>query len=145
MISMIKVVFWTGSGNTEEMANAVAEGITEAGQEAQVIDFDSISPDEVRKDTVIAFGCPAMGDEVLEESTVEPFMEEYESYAAGKTLGLFGSYGWGDGQWMRDWVERMEGCGACVLGGEDAIANEAPDDEAIEACKALGKSLAAEA
>ena len=142
---MIKVVYWTGSGNTEEMANAVAEGITEAGQEAQVIDFDSISVDEVKNDAVIAFGCPAMGDEVLEEGSVDPFIEEYEAYATGKSVGLFGSYGWGDGQWMRDWVERMEGAGATVVGDEGVIANEAPDDEAIEACRELGKALAAEA
>ena len=139
---MIKVVYWSGSGNTEEMANAVAEGITQAGKEAQVIDFDSISPDEVKDDQLIAFGCPAMGDEVLEESSVEPFIEEYESSASGKTIGLFGSYGWGDGQWMRDWAERMEGAGAAIVGDEGVIANEAPDDEAIEACKALGKALA---
>ena len=87
-------------------------------------------------------GCPAMGAEVLEESEMEPFVEEAESFVSGKKLALFGSYGWGDGQWMRDWVDRMTGAGATVIGGEGVIAQEAPDDEAIAGCKALGKALA---
>ena len=88
-------------------------------------------------------GCPSMGDEVLEESTMEPFVEEIEGSVSGKTLGLFGSYGWGDGQWMRDWTDRMKQAGASVIGGEDAICNGAPDADAEAALKELGKRLAA--
>ena len=84
-----------------------------------------------------------MGAEQLEESVMEDFVAEVERFASGKTIGLFGSYGWGDGQWMRDWVERMQNAGAVVLGGEDAICNEAPDDAAQAACIALGRQLAA--
>jgi flavodoxin, short chain len=84
-----------------------------------------------------------MGAEVLEESEMEPFVAEVEAFAAGKKIGLFGSYGWGDGEWMRDWVDRMNGAGAIVVGGEGVICQEAPDDEAVSNCKALGKQLAA--
>ena len=97
----------------------------------------------MEKYRAIAMGCPSMGDEVLEESTMEPFVEEIEGSVSGKTLGLFGSYGWGDGQWMRDWTDRMKQAGASVIGGEDAICNGAPDADAEAALKELGKRLAA--
>ena len=83
------------------------------------------------------------GVEQLEESTMEPFVEEVCGFASGKTIGLFGSYGWGDGEWMRNWVEQMEGAGATVVGGEDAICQEAPDEDAQDELKAMGKQLAA--
>ena len=141
-MSKVKVLFWSGSGNTQSMADAVATGIKNAGSEAEVESFDSISPDEAAKESVIAFGCPAMGAEVLEEGTVEPFMAEYETKCGGKKIALFGSYGWGDGQWMRDWQERLENAGATIIGGEGVIANNAPDDEAIMQCEDLGRQLA---
>ena len=84
-----------------------------------------------------------MGAEVLEESEMEPFVSEVEGFASGKTIALFGSYGWGDGQWMRDWEERMMGSGATVLNGEGLICQESPDEEIISECESLGKQLAA--
>ena len=84
-----------------------------------------------------------MGAEVLEEGEMEPFVTELEGCVAGKTIGLFGSYGWGDGEWMRDWVERMTAAKATVVGGEGVICQEMPDEEALEACRTLGKELAA--
>ena len=83
-----------------------------------------------------------MGAEVLEEAEMEPFVTETEGIAAGKTIALFGSYGWGDGQWMRDWEERMSGAGAAVLNGEGLTCNETPDDAALAECRAVGKQLA---
>ena len=128
---------WKYRGN----GNAVAEGIKQGGAEAEVVTFDSITPADLSSETAIALGCPAMGAEVLEESVVEPFITEFEASCNGKKIGLFGSYGWGDGQWMRDWVDRMTAAGATVVNGEGVIANNAPDDEAIEACKSLGLAL----
>ena len=142
-MSKISVVFWTQGGNTESMANAVVEGITEAGKEAEAVFVSDMNIDELKGEGVFALGCPAMGAEVLEESEMEPFVAEVEAFAAGKKIGLFGSYGWGDGEWMRDWVDRMNGAGATVVGGEGVICQEAPDDEAVSNCKALGKQLAA--
>ena len=142
-MSKISVVYWSQSGNTAAMAEAVAKGITDAGKEAEIVFVSSASIDELKNETAFALGCPAMGAEVLEESEMEPFVTELEASVSGKTIGLFGSYGWGDGEWMRNWVEQMEGAGATVVGGEDTICQEAPDEDAQDELKAMGKQLAA--
>lgn len=142
-MSNIQVVFWSQSGNTEAMADAVADGIRKAGKEADVVFVGDASIDELKSAKVFALGCPAMGAEVLEEGEMEPFVSDLEMSVSGKTIGLFGSYGWGDGQWMRDWVDRMSSAGANVLNGEGVICKEAPDDEAVAACTDLGRQLAA--
>ena len=140
----IYVVFWTQSGNTQAMAQAVAEGITAAGKTPELVFVSEIPADALKDEAAFALGCPAMGAEVLEESEMEPFVMAVETFAKGKKIALFGSYGWGDGQWMRDWVERMEAAGARVLNGEGLICQEVPNDDAIAECKALGKQLAAQ-
>lgn len=129
------VIYWSGTGNTEQMANAIAEA---AGAELySVSDFSGDVADYDR----IAFGCSAMGDEVLEESEFEPFFTAIEGALSGKTIALFGSYGWGDGEWMRNWEERVKNDGAVLLNDEGLIVNEAPSDEDLEKCKALGEAL----
>ena len=138
----IYVVYWSQSGNTQAMAEAVGRGIESAGKEAAVCYVGEVSVEELKKAKAFALGCPAMGAEVLEEGEMEPFVCEVEAFAAGKTIALFGSYGWGDGQWMRDWSERMNGCGATVVNGEGLICQEAPDADALAECEALGKQLA---
>lgn len=138
----IYVVYWSQTGNTQAMAEAIGKGITDAGKEAAVVFVSDASVDELKKAKVFALGCPAMGAEVLEEVDMEPFVCEVEGFAAGKTIALFGSYGWGDGLWMRDWVERMSGCGANVLNGEGLMCNEVPDASVLAECEALGKQLA---
>ncbi|MCC8138481.1 MAG: flavodoxin domain-containing protein [Clostridiales bacterium] len=135
----LKVVFWSGSGNTESMADAIVKG---AG-DAKAISMEDISPADLAEEKVFALGCPAMGDEELEETIVEPFVAELEKNVEGKTIGLFGSYGWGDGEWMRSWVERMQKAGATVAGGEGVICADAPDNEAEQALAALGAKLSA--
>ncbi len=135
------VAYWSQTGNTAAMAAAIGEGITEAGKEAVVTDISSVSMDDLQAASAFALGCPAMGAEVLEEGEMEPFVTEVEAFASGKKIGLFGSYGWGDGQWMRDWEDRMKAAGATVVGGEGVICQETPDDEALENCKALGKTV----
>lgn len=142
-MSKVNVVFWSQSGNTEAMANAVGTGVTEAGGEANVIFVADASLDELKNAKAFALGCPAMGAEVLEEGEMEPFVSDLEGFVSGKTIGLFGSYGWGDGQWMRDWVDRMTAAGATVVNGEGVICQDAPDDSAEAECKELGKALAA--
>lgn len=138
----IYVVYWSQSGNTLAMANAIGEGITEAGKEACVVDVSSASLDELKNAKVFALGCPAMGAEVLEEVEMEPFVCSVEDFAAGKTIALFGSYGWGDGQWMREWVDRMEAAGASILNGEGLMCHEAPDDAGLAECVSLGQQMA---
>ena len=142
-MSKIQVVYWSQSGNTQAMAEAVGRGIEAAGKEANVVDVSSASLDELKSAAVFAMGCPAMGAEVLEEGEMEPFVCDVEGFASGKTIALFGSYGWGDGQWMRDWVDRMNAAGAVVINGEGVICQEVPDDAALTECENLGKQLAA--
>ena len=137
------VIYWTGTGNTETMAQAVKEGLAAAGAETDLLQFADITPDEaLAKYELLALGCPAMGGEQLEESEVEPFFSELEGKLSGRKLALFGSYGWGDGQWMRDWVERAQAAGAVIATGEGVIANESPDDDALDNCQGLGNALA---
>ena len=137
------VVYWSGTGNTEAMAQAVAEGMTAAGAEAVLLTPDQVQPGDLNAYGAIAFGCPAMGSEVLEEMEFQPMFDACKRSLGGKRVALFGSYGWGDGQWMRDWVERAQGDGAQVFGGEGLICNEAPDDDVQAACRKLGADLAA--
>lgn len=137
----IYVVFWTQGGNTQAMAEAVAEGIREGGKEAEVTYVGAVQPDDLKSQDVFALGCPAMGAEVLEEGEMEPFVAEVETFANGKKIGLFGSYGWGDGQWMRDWEKDCDDAGIHLV-CESVICCETPDDAALEACRAMGKALA---
>lgn len=132
------VVYWSGTGHTEAMAQAVAGA---AG--ADVFTASEFSADQVAEYDAIAFGCPSMGSEQLEEDEFEPMFESVKPALDGKKIALFGSFGWGDGEWMRNWEETCLGDGA-VFAGESVICNEAPDDEADAACIALGKKLAGE-
>ena len=132
----IAVIYWSGTGNTEAMASAVAEG---AG--AELYSVSQFSGDVSEYDR-LAFGCPAMGAENLEEGEFEPFFEGIESKLSGKKVARFVSYGWGDGEWMREWAERVRNDGAVLVNDEGLIANETPDDAALADCKALGAKLA---
>ena len=128
------VIYWSGTGNTEQMANAIAEG---AGAELfSVSDFTGDIADYDR----IAFGCSAMGDEVLEESEFEPFFTAIEGALSGKTIALFGSYGWGDGEWMRTWEQDCRGANISLV-CESVICCETPGDIELEACRELGREL----
>ena len=140
-MSKIAVVFWSGTGNTEAMADAVAEGAKGAGAEVSVFNVTDFSADKVDEFDAIAFGCPAMGAETLEDSEFEPVFNVCEPKLNGEKIALFGSYGWGDGEWMRTWEETCNSAGA-VLTAESVICNDAPDDEATANCNALGAALA---
>ena len=125
------------------MAEAVAEGIRSAGAEANVLEVADADAAALASEDAFALGCPSMGAEQLEETEMEPFVETLEPLVSGKKILLFGSYGWGDGEWMRDWADRMKNAGAVLVRAEGVIANEAPDNEALEECRAAGKDLAA--
>ena len=140
-MSKIAVVYWSGTGNTEAMASAVAEGAREKGAEADLLTASEFSADQVSAYDAIAFGCPSMGAEQLEETEFEPMFTACEGDLQGKNIALFGSYGWGDGEWMRSWEERCSQDGA-NLAADSVICNDAPDDEALSECRALGAALA---
>ncbi len=135
-MSKVAVVYWSQTGNTEAMANAVAEA---AG--AELITAADFSADKANEFDAVAFGCPAMGAEVLEEDEFQPMWDAVKANLNGKKIALFGSYGWGDGEWMRNWEEDAKAAGANLV-ADSVTANEAPDDDALAACKALGEALA---
>lgn len=135
------VVYWSGTGNTQMMAEKVAEGVRAAGAEADVYNCTEFSANLMDNYEAVAFGCPSMGSEQLEDTEFEPVFTECEAKLSGKVIGLFGSYGWGDGEWMRSWESRCNDDGA-NLACESVICNEAPDDDALAACRELGASLA---
>lgn len=141
-MAKVKIIYWSGTGNTAAMAVAIAEGAKEAGAEAELITAETAGAADVQDAKAIALGCPSMGAEQLEETIMEPLMEELDGAISGKTVVLFGSYGWGSGDWMRDWEDRVSSDGASVWNGEGIIANNAPDDDALDACKSAGRDLA---
>ena len=132
------VVYWSATGNTEAMANAVGEGI---GADAKVVSVSEVSVADVKGEDKLALGCPAMGAEVLEEEEFEPFIAELEGCCSGKKVVLFGSYDWGDGEWMRSWKDRMEEAGRSSCRRASYLQQRA-DDAGLAQCKALGEALA---
>lgn len=141
-MSKVAVVYFSSTGNTQMMADAVADGVRGAGGEADVIDCTAFSAGDVANYDAFAFGCPAMGAEQLDEGSFEPMFSSVESMLNGKKVGLFGSYGWGVGEWMQTWADRVRADGANLV-NDGVIANYAPDAEATSACNDLGASLAA--
>ncbi len=139
-MSNVAVVYWSGTGNTEKMASKVAEGAKAAGAQVTVFTASEFSAGKMDEYDAIAFGCPSMGAEELEESEFAPMFEECEASLNGKKIALFGSYGWGDGEWMRSWEESCAGHGA-ILAHESVICNESPNETANGNCISLGKSL----
>jgi flavodoxin short chain len=139
-MSKVAIVYWSGTGNTAAMASAVEAGAKAKGAEVSVFGPDEFTPDMVAGFDAIAFGCPAMGAEVLEESSYEPMFAAVEGSLSGKKIALFGSYGWGDGTWMRDWEDRCNAAGA-KFAYDSVMANNAPGDDALAECKSLGAAL----
>ena len=140
-MNKIAVVYWSGTGNTETMANKVADGAKSTGAEVTLFTAAEFSADKMNDFDAIAFGCPSMGDEELEDTEFEPMFSTCEPSLKGKRIALFGSDGWGDGEWMRTWEDTCRNDGA-ILACDSVICNEEPDEEAAAACEALGKALA---
>ncbi|MFR8238333.1 MAG: flavodoxin [Dorea sp.] len=139
-MSKIAVVYWSGTGNTEQMASAVLEGAKEKGADAVLFTSSEFDAAMMEQYDAVAFGCPAMGAEVLEEDEFQPMFDACEGKLSGKKIALFGSYGWGDGEWMRSWEETCRNAGA-ELACDSVICNEAPDDEVLKQCRELGAAL----
>lgn len=141
-MSKAAIIYWSGTGNTEAMAMAVLEGVRESGAEGELFAVSEIAASKAQEYDILLLGCPAMGAEVLEESEFEPFFSDLEGSLSGKKVGLFGSYGWGDGEWMRDWEKRLLDAGATLISGEGLIVNETPDEEGLASCRRLGETAA---
>lgn len=137
----VGVFYWSGSGNTEAMAEAIGRGLEAGGVDFDVVNISSDSKD-VKDYEKLMFGCPSMGVEELEEGEFEPFFSQVEGLISGKKVALFGSYGWGDGEWMRNWQERVENSGGNLFNDEGLIINETPDEAGTAQCEEFGKSFA---
>lgn len=138
----IKIVFWTGTGNTETMAEAIAEGIESAGSVAEVVNVADTTADECKDLSYIILGCPAMGNEELEESEFAPFFEELLPSLAGKKVALFGSYSWAEGEWMDTWSQTCLDNNVDLFDGHGLIAFDDPEEEDLAKCRDLGKRFA---
>ncbi|MBZ9635359.1 flavodoxin [Clostridium sp. FP1] len=136
----VVIIYWSGTGNTEAMAEWIMEGAKNEDSKVKLLNVGDAKVEDVINANVIAFGCPSMGAEQLEESEMEPFIESIASVVSGKNIVLFGSYGWGNGEWMTDWQERMEKYGANVI-VDGLIINNDADKEGIEKCKEIGALL----
>lgn len=137
----IAVIYWSATGNTEAMANAIADGIRAEGVAADLFNVSEFGSKSTADYTKLALGCPSMGAEVLEESEFDPFLTSIESELSGKKVALFGSFGWGDGEWMRNWEERMK-ADNCQLFEQGLIINLTPDDDGKAQCEEFGKRFA---
>lgn len=140
-MSKTAVVYWSGTGNTAAMADAVVEGVKSAGRQPELFTAESFNSDMVDNYDFIAFGCPSMGCEQLEDTEFEPMFDSCKNKLKGKKIALFGSYGWGDGEWMQTWENDCKSFGADLV-CDSVICNDAPDDEAVAKCENLGKELA---
>ncbi len=141
-MSKTAIIYWSATGNTEAMAAAIAEGAKEVNPDTAYFTVSEISADAAASYDTLILGCPAMGAEVLEEAEFEPFFTELEPKISGKSIALFGSYGWGDGEWMRNWEERVTSAGAKLVGGEGLIINDMPDETGLNSCREFGKAAA---
>lgn len=142
-MSKTAIIYWSGTGNTEAMATAVAEGAKSVNPDAKLFTVSEISAEQAAEYDTLILGCPAMGAEVLEETEFEPFFSELEAKLSGKNVALFGSFGWGDGEWMREWENRVASAGAKLACGEGLTVCETPDEDALNNCTEFGKTVAA--
>lgn len=138
----MKIVYYSLSGNTKRMAELIAEGIESEGKKAELLDVESVSVEVIENEEIIILGCPSQGAEELEEGSMQPLVESLEGKIKNRKVALFGSYGWGDGEWMVNWQERMEANGAVMI-GEGLIVNEMPEGETEQLCIDFGKKIAA--
>ncbi len=137
----ISIIYWSGTGNTEKMAEAVAQGAKLGGGEVKLLEVGQATLEDVLNADAVALGCPSMGNEVLEEDEMEPFVSSLEKASlSGKPFALFGSYDWGDGEWMRSWVERMKNCGVNLV-ADGLIVNNTPDEDGLQESSQLGQKL----
>ncbi|RHW63239.1 flavodoxin [Clostridium botulinum] len=136
----MKIIYWSQTGNTEKMANLILEGIESEGEKAELVEVSSVSLNDVKNEKILILGCPASGAEELEESEMEPFIKSLEGNMQGKKVALFGSWGWGNGEWMTEWEKKMESFGAILI-SEGLTVQEYPEGENEGKCISFGKLI----
>lgn len=136
----VSIIYWSGTGNTEEMAKLIKQALEGKGSDVKLLNVSDASVDDVNTADLVILGSPSMGSEVIEETEMDPFVDSIKGLVSGKALALFGSYGWGSGEWMADWEERMRGYGANLL-NEGLIVNGFPEGSEAERCLEFGRAL----
>lgn len=139
----MKIIYWTGTGNTGAMATLIGKGINEVGEEAELINISSNKVNSLKDEECIVLGCPSMGAEELEDGEFEPFLEEIGAELRGKKVFLFGSYGWGNGEWMEAFEDRILDLGG-ILPLDSVTVNYVPEGESEELCIEYGRKIAKE-
>ncbi|MGN2337362.1 flavodoxin [Clostridium cagae] len=137
----MKIIYWSGTGNTEAMASLIAKGIEDSEVKTELINISNANVDSLKDENIVVLGCPSMGDEELEGGEFLPLLENVQDDLKNKKVILFGSYGWGDGQWMRSWEEEMTASGVNVA-LEPLIVNYTPEGESEEQCIQYGREIA---
>lgn len=140
-MAKVMVTYWSGTGNTEKMAELITEGAKAKGADVDCKTISDVTVDDALGYDIIVIGSPSMGEEVLEENEIEPFVESLSGKVKDRKVAIFGSYGWGDGEWMRQWAERMRGYGANLL-DDGLMVHETPEGDAVDQCKQFGERLA---
>lgn len=135
------IVYWSGTGNTEIMAEKIKEGMELSNYEVELLQVFEVTPEEVLEYDKIAFGCSSMGIEELEEEEFEPFFEEIENLLEDRKIALFGSYGWGEAEWMDAWEERVLN-NQSNLFEKGLVVNSTPSTEEEDICVEFGKRFA---
>ncbi|AKN32578.1 flavodoxin [Clostridium carboxidivorans P7] len=137
----MKIIYFSQTGNTEKMANLILEGIQSEGKKAELVEVSNASLDDVNNEEILILGCSAYGSEELDESEMEPFVKSLEGNIQGKKVALFGSWGWGNGEWMTEWEKRMESYGAILI-SEGLTVQESPEGDDEGKCRDFGKLIA---
>lgn len=137
----MKIIYFSQTGNTEKMANLILQGIELEGKKVELMEVSSVSSEDVKNEEIIILGCSAYGAEELDESEMEPFVKSLEGQIQGKKVALFGSWGWGNGEWMKEWEKRMESYGGILI-SEGLTVQESPESENEERCIDFGKLIA---
>lgn len=135
------VLYWSGTGNTEMMANSLLAGIRDSGMQADIFSVSEFDEALIDDYTHVALGCPSMGDEELEDFEFLPVYEAIKVNLAGKNVVLFGSYDWGNGEWMDAWNIDVVTSGANLV-VDGLITHLTPDADALEEARSLGRTLA---
>lgn len=136
---MLSIIYYTETGNTEAMAEAIKDGAEESGKEVRLVVVDEATVADVEEASEVLLGCPAKGDEEIEDLTFRPYLESVMDLLKDRKVGIFGSYAWNDGDWIVNWKEEMEENGVEIVTSLKVY--DYPDSDALEECKELGKTF----
>lgn len=134
------IIYWSSTGNTEKMAQLIGKGLTEIAVDVAIKQVSESSCQDIEDSDIVLLGCSAMGVEEIDTSEMEPFIKTNGEAFVNKKVALFGSYGWGDGEWMQDWETMMSDLGASIE-VDSLTVNEMPVGDSELNCIEFGKDI----